>query len=434
MKKIILLSVCIYLSVRPAIAQLGGFANKINNKVTNKAAQRADQKIDKKIDEALDAAEGKSPKPASTNNSNSATNNSTQTAGISDKSITSYSKFDFVPGDKIVYADDFTGDEIGQLPLHWNTQGKAELVNIEKQPGNWLRLFPTAVYLPGNKQTFTKNFTVEFDLLLDMKNTGYTYPYFSFGLLSSGDADPADNEFLKSYRSIQSAEIYVRLASGGTTGTYMESFDAGKKHFQSETQQLSNLENFYGKSTHVCIQVQESRLRVWFNGEKKFDLPRALPVAALFNNMFFRTFSSSYKEEELGFYISNIKVAAGVPDVRHKLLDEGKFSTTGILFDVNTAIIKPESNGVLKEMGDILSKNPGLSILIVGHTDNDGSDADNLSLSKKRAAAIKTALVKDFSIDESRINTDGKGESEPSGDNKTKEGRAANRRVEFLKQ
>jgi OOP family OmpA-OmpF porin len=434
MKNIILLSLCTCLAAMPAVAQLGGFANKVNNKVASKAAQRADQKIDKKIDEALDAAEGKSPAPGTDDKEKPVTNSSAQNANPANKSVTSYSKFDFVPGDKIVYADDFTKDDIGQLPLHWNTQGKAELVNIDKMAGNWLRLFPTAVYLPGNKQSFSKNFTVEFDLLLDMHNNGYSYPYFSFGLLSSGDADPADNEFLQSYRSIQSAEIYVRLASGGGTGTYMESFDGGKKHFQSETQQLSNLENLYGKSAHVCIQVQESRLRVWFNGEKKFDLPRALPVTALFNNMFFRTFSSSYKEEELGFYISNIKVAAGLPDVRHKLLEEGKFSTTGILFDVNTANIKPESNGVLKEMGDILSKNPALGILIVGHTDSDGSDADNLQLSKKRSAAVKAALVEGFSIDESRIRTDGKGEAEAIDDNKTKEGRAANRRVEFIKQ
>ncbi|RYY13309.1 MAG: OmpA family protein, partial [Chitinophagaceae bacterium] len=431
MKNIILIPVFICIAVMPAAAQLGGFANKVNNKVATKANQRAEQKIDRKIDEALDAAEGKPSASTTNNNSKPVESSSTQTTNTSASTITSYSKFDFVPGEKIVYADDFAGDEPGQLPLTWNTQGKAELVTIEKHQGNWLRLFPTAVYLPGNKHSFSKNFTVEFDLLLDMHNTGYTYPYFSFGLLSSGNADPADNEFLKSYRAIQSMEVYVRLASGGGTGTYLESFDAGKKHFQSETQQLSSLENYYGKSTHVCMQVQESRVRVWFNGEKKFDLPRGLPVSSTFNNMFFRTFSSSYKEEELGFYITNLKVAAGLPDARNKLVEEGRFSTTGILFDINTAIIKPESAGVLKEMADILTKNPDLNILIIGHTDSDGNDVANLELSRKRSAAVKAALTESFNITGARIKTEGKGESLPAGDNKTKEGKAANRRVEF---
>ncbi|HTF27894.1 MAG TPA: hypothetical protein VK625_03570, partial [Flavitalea sp.] len=290
MKYILFVTVLIFTAGTSASAQLGSLGNRMHNKVVNKAAQRIDQKADKQIDETLDALEGKK-KPANANtNSATSTTADTKSSGTKDAGVTSYSKFDFIAGENIIYADDFAEDEKGQLPLHWNTEGKAELVTLDKINGNWLRLFPTAVYLPGNKQSFTKNFTVEFDLLLDMKNTGYSYPYFSFGLLSSGDSDPSDNEFLKSYGKIQSAEIYVRLSSGGSTSTYMESFDTGRKGFQSETQPLSNLENFYGKSSHICIQVQESRLRVWFNGDKKFDIPRALSTSSIFNNIFFRTF------------------------------------------------------------------------------------------------------------------------------------------------
>ena len=74
-----------------------------------------------------------------------------------------------------------------------------------------------------------------------------------------------------------------------------------------------------------------------------------------------------------------------------------------------------------------------VKIKIIGHTDSDGTDAANLELSKKRSDAVKAALVKDYSIEESRLQTDGKGESVPVGDNKTKEGKAQNRRVEFIK-
>ncbi|MGN6417888.1 MAG: OmpA family protein, partial [Pseudobacter sp.] len=138
-------------------------------------------------------------------------------------------------------------------------------------------------------------------------------------------------------------------------------------------------------------------------------------------------------ESNFGIYISNIKVATGLPDSRHKLLEEGKFSTTGILFDLNSATIRPESNSVLKEIAIVMNENEGVKIKIVGHTSSDGDDAANLELSKKRAAAIKDALVKDHKIDESRIQTEGKGETQPVGDNKTKEGQAQNRRVEFIK-
>jgi outer membrane protein OmpA-like peptidoglycan-associated protein len=151
------------------------------------------------------------------------------------------------------------------------------------------------------------------------------------------------------------------------------------------------------------------------------------------NQLFFEVSHTNYPEDQYGVYVGNIKIATGKPDTRHKLVEEGKFSTTGILFDVNAATIKPESNGVLKELADVLIKYPDLKIKIIGHTDSDGSDAANLELSKKRAAAVATALSQDFNIDASRMQTDGKGEAEAVADNKTKEGKAQNRRVEFIK-
>jgi OOP family OmpA-OmpF porin len=148
----------------------------------------------------------------------------------------------------------------------------------------------------------------------------------------------------------------------------------------------------------------------------------------------FQVSNTNYSEEQYGMYISNIKVAEGLPDTRHKLIDEGKFTTTAILFDVNAATIKPESGGVLKEIASALDQAKDFKIKIIGHTDTDGNDAANLLLSQKRAAAVKDALVNEYGIDASRIETDGKGETVPVADNKTKEGKARNRRVEFIKQ
>jgi OmpA-OmpF porin, OOP family len=135
----------------------------------------------------------------------------------------------------------------------------------------------------------------------------------------------------------------------------------------------------------------------------------------------------------VGYAISHIKIAKGLPDTRHKLIDEGKFSTTGILFDVNSYTILPESNGVLSEIAGVLTKHPELKIKIIGHTDSDGNDVANLELSKKRAAQVKQSLVSSFNVDAARIESDGAGESQPAGDNSTKEGKANNRRVEFIK-
>jgi outer membrane protein OmpA-like peptidoglycan-associated protein len=84
-------------------------------------------------------------------------------------------------------------------------------------------------------------------------------------------------------------------------------------------------------------------------------------------------------------------------------------------------------------MADVMKEYTDLKVKIVGHTDADGSDVANLELSKKRAASVKESLAKDFGIDESRMETDGKGESEPIDKNDTPAGKANNRRVEFIK-
>jgi outer membrane protein OmpA-like peptidoglycan-associated protein len=207
----------------------------------------------------------------------------------------------------------------------------------------------------------------------------------------------------------------------------------GKSVFKSENQELPKIEKFYNKISHIAVQVQEQRLRIWVNGEKKYDLPKALGNQHIFNQLFFQLSSSSYKDDELGFYISNLKVATGKPDTRHKLVEEGKFSTTGILFDFQSAVIKPESYGVIKEIAGVLKENGSINVKVIGHTSSDGDDKANMELSQKRAAAVKDLLVKEFGIDETRLETEGKGETQPVADNKTKEGKTANRRVEFIK-
>jgi OmpA-OmpF porin, OOP family len=87
----------------------------------------------------------------------------------------------------------------------------------------------------------------------------------------------------------------------------------------------------------------------------------------------------------------------------------------------------------LKEIAEALKSNSGIKVKIIGYTDSDGSDATNLDLSKKRAEAVKAILISDFGIDATSLETDGKGELLPVADNKTKEGKAQNRRVEFVK-
>jgi outer membrane protein OmpA-like peptidoglycan-associated protein len=131
--------------------------------------------------------------------------------------------------------------------------------------------------------------------------------------------------------------------------------------------------------------------------------------------------------------MTNIRYAIAGEDTRSKLITEGRFVTNGILFDVNSDNIKPESGLVLKEMAQTLQENPTVRVKIIGHTDSDGDANTNLTLSQKRALAVKTALTSFYGIETERLETDGKGESEPLNKNANDTEKAQNRRVEFVK-
>jgi outer membrane protein OmpA-like peptidoglycan-associated protein len=119
--------------------------------------------------------------------------------------------------------------------------------------------------------------------------------------------------------------------------------------------------------------------------------------------------------------------------VKYALLTDGKFVTNAIVFDVNSANIQASSNETLKTVGEILEDFKDFKIKIIGHTDSDGDDNKNLQLSQKRAQAVKDYLLKNYKVDASRLTFEGKGEKAPAMPNTTTEGKAANRRVEFVK-
>jgi outer membrane protein OmpA-like peptidoglycan-associated protein len=115
------------------------------------------------------------------------------------------------------------------------------------------------------------------------------------------------------------------------------------------------------------------------------------------------------------------------------LKTSGTFDVYGIYFDFASDRIKPESEPVLREIGKVMTDNPTWTLAVGGHTDNVGGTTYNLDLSKRRAAAVKQALVTRYKVAPARLEPNGYGAGSPKAPNTTMEGRAQNRRVELRK-
>jgi len=411
------------------------FAQSVPTKVETKSKQRADTRVDQGIDKGLDKAEEaisnlfkKKPKKNPTNSSPQPTpdDGSAKTASGSEYqggTKSGGSTSDFIPGSTVLFADNFEKDAMDDFPAGWNTNGSGKVVTISGVDGRWLEIVHNSIVHPMLKKPLPVNSTIDFDLYLK-SNTEQSIPIIIFGLT------PVKN--------ILTEDIFGKNKFFTSISRYNES--DGKTIEYGLREVIGNKSDFpilsyNNKVLHVSIAINKTRVRVYFDQTKLIDLPMALTTEMLQN--FFFCNGYVIPASETAMYIGNIRIASAEVDARSllvkDLLEKGQASTSEILFDVNKDVIKQESFPIINQIGDALKQNPSLNIKITGHTDSDGNAADNLSLSKKRAAAVSNYLVTNYGISKSRIATDGKGATEPVASNSTADGKAKNRRVEFTK-
>ena len=327
------------------------------------------------------------------------------------------SKFDFVPGEKIIFFDDFSSESIGDFPLQWNTNGSGEIVTLNKFEGRWFQITKSGYYIPEIKDPFTDNYTIEFDLLI-LSDVGTQIPtVFDLYFLSGELANPALGS-QPGQAGLKIQPNYESLFWNNWSESREWQGDEGQVNFV-----IKPMEKY-----HISFWVQKQRVRMYINDQKAMDLPRGLQA-----NYTYNIFRIDDNSEETTPLISNFRMAAGLPDMRNKLITEGKLISYGIYFDVNSDKLKPESTPSIKEIATVLKDNPEIKVRIVGHTDSDGADDANLALSKRRAESVKNELVKTYGIDSGRLESEGKGESQLIAPNDSGINKAKNRRVEFIK-
>jgi len=310
-----------------------------------------------------------------------------------------WANYDFVPGQRVLFYDDFDDEYVGDFPRRLNyTKGNVEVVEWEGQRlirGTGGDHFSVPVGRP-----LPDRFTVEFDIH-DPATEGGTSIYF-------GEVeDPYYYE-----------GPYVNIGSWQGSGVW--STETGKV----STNAIEQIEE---EVVPIRIAVDGDYTKVYAAEQRIANVPQVD-----FGRSGEITFSLASRTDR-PIYIGNIRVAEGGRDrVYERLVADGRYATQGILFDTGSATIQPESTPTLKEIARALQQNADLRLRIEGHTDNTGSADANQQLSERRAAAVRDHLVQRENIDPSRLESAGMGQTTPVADNATPEGRQTNRRVELV--
>ncbi len=339
-------------------------------------------------------------------------------ASTSVQKLESYTQYDFIPGDKILFYEDFSQDAIGDFPALWTSNGSGEVKNVNIAPGKWLHMNgEDAVYCYSKMVAFPDNFIIEFDIIPDED--------YQYGIkLTLYEEDPEDPKEINDDLYPGKSGLHIALKSDGwETKGYTNNPEGEWIEGQSAKNPVTT-----EKTNHVIIWIQKRRVRIYHQGAKALDVPTNVYAHTKFNRFLFSGWDAHSWP-----MLTNMKITTASPDTRSKLITEGKLTTYGITFDVNKAVIKPESYGTLNDIAKVLKENPDVRVKIVGHTDSDGDDALNLDLSKKRAESVKNELVAKFGIASSRIETEGSGENSPVAPNNSPSNKALNRRVELIK-
>ncbi|MGI9546521.1 MAG: OmpA family protein [Flavobacteriaceae bacterium] len=417
------------------LKKLGKVAEKaaertVERRVANETAKKTDQALDSILEPGKKGKQqhpGNSGEQSSGNsgdtNSNGNTSQTTNDGGATGTpSIEVYSKFDFVPGDKQLFFDDFVNDFVGDFPAKWNTNGSGEIVTMGESAQKWLKMMPGfGIHYIPDLVDLPEDYTIEFDLI-------------TVGIDNSTSSQAGLTFMLDNNSSFKNGSHYawafIPVGQYGAFDIRLRNYaKGGGSEINSAVK--ADIREAILNQPHISIAVNQQRFRLWVNEQKYVDVPRFIPSGAALNTLKFNV--NSLKDGKELIFISNLKVAAGGVDLRRKLISEGKISTNGILFDSGSANIQPQSMGIIRQISQALTQEKSMKLYIIGHTDSDGTDASNRALSKSRAEAVKNALVKIYNVSANRLDTKGKGEAEPVADNSTAEGKAQNRRVEFIK-
>ncbi|GAB4232219.1 MAG: hypothetical protein OHK0028_07530 [Deltaproteobacteria bacterium] len=331
------------------------------------------------------------------------------------------SRYDFLPGDRVMFFDDFADTDAGEFPRRWTMKGpdintwKVPLEVARYDGRKWVRYRPSndrkdvvsSFYARLNcGKDLPETFTVEFDAVLPPFDGTDQCPEYRVLMINHGGR-------FRYHDFKSTGSNVVRIGSiGAFAGSTRLDYERGD-----------------GQVHRVAIAVNGTSVKAYLDEELVVNDPEGIerPVTLIGMELAYQT-----GRDLLPLMFTNFRVAAGGKEMKAALATDGRIVTRGIRFETGSDVLLPSSIPTLSAVKKLLEENPGLAFSVEGHTDDQGEAAVNQPLSERRAAAV-TSWLEARGIARDRLRTKGWGSTRPAGANDSTEGRANNRRVEFVK-
>ena len=429
MKKYALIIALVLFACAPASGQ--NLLKKLGDRAKDAVENNLGDKVEKGVNDLLNGkTKDKKDKKDKASKNDDADQETDAVADDTPDAVGQNVKSDFVRGSVILFEDDFANEQMGEFPSKWDiSEGSIETASVNGKkyahsnaPDSWFSPLMEDMnsYLP-------EVFTLEWDEFFCKHGDDGDFHFEFLFYDASGD---------------QTGHIYLNYRPWGPDYYGNYDFQKGGGVDQAVTGSINwdNLEKFtkIGKWNHFAISFNKRAFKFYINDNRIINLPN---VAAPARFAFVIQGDNPYRG------VGNVVLAAGAKElyerqttdlsaaaaaVEKAIAETGKFVTNNILFETGKATLKPESMEEIQKVAEYMKKNPQARFEVQGHTDNVGSDKTNDPLSQARAEAVVKAL-EEQGVDPFNLRAVGKGSHEPVADNSTDEGRAKNRRVEFIK-
>lgn len=380
--------------------------------IKQKGDERINEKVNKGIDKGYDKLEKgikglfhkkkkkKSVKEKKDNKKQSVNSRGHNLEIKTQKPLLKWAKYDFIPGDNIIFEDNLEDEENGEFPSRWDLEkGQVEIAEFGGDKVIMLRSGEPKImpFIKNASNDYLPDiFTVEFDL--------YCHSYLFWVYLRDIKHQPSVSISGFDYFTIN----YNSIGFGKIVSEYPQKNVAERRWI------------------HISIAYTKGKLKIYMDDTRLINVPR------IDFNPSGISFYTYYAGEDNPFYIKNVRIAKGGVKYYDRILKDGKIVANGIRFNVNSAVLLPESMGIINKIYELMKNHSELKFSVEGHTDSDGNDKYNLQLSRKRAQAVVNKLM-EMGISADRLVSKGWGENKPVAGNDTPEGKANNRRVEFVK-